>query len=356
MTALNKTKEVNSAILDSAIKNLNRNKSIWARLSISHKIKMLENVISKCLDISQRWVSEACAAKGFDIEVPLANEEWLSGPYGLISACQQYINTLKLIQKSSSKKIPLSKMRVRQNGQLIVKVFPGNAYDWLLLNGINAVVWMDKSINLENLQHNIGSFYRKQNPSGKTSLILGAGNIASITPLDVLHKLIAEGEVAIIKMNPVNDYLGPIFEDIFSDFIENGFLYYTYGGVKVGKYLVEHEGIETIHMTGSEKTHDAIVFGTGEEGRERKKKNEPLLIKPISSELGGITPTIIVPGPWTDKDISFQAEHLLIQKLHNAGSNCTASQILVTPEDWDLTPKLMDEIRLKFQDRHIRKK
>jgi acyl-CoA reductase-like NAD-dependent aldehyde dehydrogenase len=56
--------------------------------------------------------------------------------------------------------------------------------------------------------------------------------------------------------------------------------------------------------------------------------------KPMTSELGNVTPTIVVPGRWSARDIAFQAEHIATQKAHNAGFNCVASQILILPRDW----------------------
>ena len=43
----------------------------------------------------------------------------------------------------------------------------------------------------------------------------------------------------------------------------------------VGAHLTNHEAVDTIHITGSDKTYDEIVFGTGEEGRKRKSKQQP---------------------------------------------------------------------------------
>ena len=54
----------------------------------------------------------------------------------------------------------------------------------------------------------------------RVALVLGAGNVASIGPLDVVHKLFVEGQVALLKLNPVNEYLGPFFEEAFADLIE----------------------------------------------------------------------------------------------------------------------------------------
>ncbi len=42
------------------------------------------------------------------------------------------------------------------------------------------------------------------------SLVLGAGNQIAVVCTDILNKLVVEGSVVICKMNPVNEYLGPI--------------------------------------------------------------------------------------------------------------------------------------------------
>ena len=73
-----------------------------------------------------------------------------------------------------------------------------------------------------NLRERMASFYKSPPEQGAVALVLGAGNIAAIPVLDMLHKLFLEGQVCILKMNPVNDYLGPIFEDLFADFVAEG--------------------------------------------------------------------------------------------------------------------------------------
>jgi aldehyde dehydrogenase (NAD(P)+) len=67
--------------------------------------------------------------------------------------------------------------------------------------------------------------------------------------------------------------------------------------------------------------------------------------KAITSELGNVSPTIVLPGPWSTADFVFQAEHIATQKFHNGGFNCIASQVLVLPGDWSGSPKLMEALR-----------
>lgn len=333
-----------------AIDLLDNNKKEWANLSIPDKIKMLLEIRRNIGIYAEEWVNLSAKAKKLEPNSALTGEEWVTGPWVFATTINNYIHTLQAIYDNKKSGL-IKKIKTHKNEQVIAKVFPNNIFETLLLNGIYAEVWMDKSINKENLIDSIGVFYKKKDPEGKLSLVLGAGNINAIAPLDVLYKLLAEGEVVILKMNPINEYLGPILEKVFEPFIKANFLKLVYGGAEVGEFLTKHPKIESIHITGSERTHDIIVYGAGEEGKERKKANSPILdsSKTMSSELGGIGPMIIVPGPWSDADIDFQAERIVTAKLHNGGHNCVASQILVLPKNWNLSQKLIDAVDNKLK-------
>jgi hypothetical protein len=44
--------------------------------------------------------------------------------------------------------------------------------------------------------------------------ISGAGNQLPVVALDILHMLFAEDQVVLAKMNPVNDYYGPLLRQV----------------------------------------------------------------------------------------------------------------------------------------------
>src|SRR6185503_11752323 len=135
--------------------------------------------------------------------------------------------------------------------------------------------------------------------------VLGAGNVGSIPALDTLHKLFIEGQVVILKMSPVNEYLGPIFEEVMKPLIDQGYLAIVYGGAEVGSQLCNHPQVDEIHITGSDRTHDTIVWGRDKAERERRRSlHQPLLAKPITSELGNITPVVVVPGAYSDTELA----------------------------------------------------
>jgi len=331
--------------IDEALGALSTHKDVWARKPAGEKIHYLVEMRERTARVAASWVDAAAAAKGIPTGSPLAGEEWISGPWAVTFALNRMIDSMKAIAADGAPTIEPGKVHTRPNGQVVVDVFPQNLFDKLLVSGISAEVWMEPGVTADNLRETMAVFYKQDHPAGKVALVLGAGNIASIAPLDVLYKLYAEGQVCLLKMNPVNDYLGTFMENIFEPFVKDGFVRLAYGGVEVGTYLSGHHEVDEIHMTGSDKTHDAILYGIGDAGVARKKRDEPIMDKRITSELGAVSPTIVVPGPWSDADLAFQAEHIVTQKMHNGGFNCCASQVLITPQTWDKTPALLDEVR-----------
>ncbi len=338
-------REQNTDTMDKAIALLQQHKQEWTTVSVAQKIGYLKQLTYNTGKVAEEWAKAGCAAKGIPENSPLAGEEWDSGPWSMLYALKRYSETLAAIEKTGYPNLKPEAVHVRRDGQVVVDVFPQSIYDKLLFNGITAKVWMQRGVTKENLRETMGVWYRQKEHTGKVALVLGAGNIASIAPLDVLYKLLAEGQTVLLKMNPVNDYLGPIFEKIFAPLIRDGFVQLAYGGVEAGKYLCAHSGIEEIHITGSAGTHDAIVFGAGEEQVTRKAHNDPANLRRITSELGNVSPTIVVPGPWSEADLRFQAEHIVTQKMHNGGFNCIASQVLILPQQWDKTEKLLQAIK-----------
>ncbi len=303
--------------------HLASHKNTWTQVGIPKRISYLQRCIDGVLAVAQPWIEAACQAKGINSSV--AGEEWLSGPFATIRNLQLLIRALK----AQGQPQPIS-WHTRPDGQMVAQVFPTDLTDRLLWMGFTAEVWIEPG-----QPPTQGAAYR--NPTaGGVSLVLGAGNVSSIAPMDTLYKLFVHSQVVILKMNPVNEYIGLFLEQAFQSLREDGFFSVVYGGAELGSYLTHHPAIDTIHVTGSHLTHDAIVWGsTPAEQAQRKAANEPLLSKPITSELGCVTPVLVVPGPWSQGDISFQAQHVASMVAHNASFNCNAAKVVVTASGWE---------------------
>jgi len=334
----------NRASLDNSLAALERRKTEWARLPISQKIEFLHRAIAGTARVAERQATAAARAKGLTPRSAAAAEDLIGGPYLQIRTMRLLAETLEKFERTGRWTYPRGKVRTRSNGRLAAEVFPQTTLDRVLYQGFRAEVWMDESVNAGTLAENRGVFYRQDRPEGKVALVLGAGNVASIAPLDAVQKLFAEGQVVLLKLNPVNDYLGPILEEAFSDLIEAGFLDTAYGGADVGAYLCEHPSVDEIHITGSAATHDAIVFGTGSEGADAKRAGRPQLDKQITSELGNVSPIIIFPGEWSNSELDFHAENLATQMTQNGGFNCNATKMILTHADWPQREALLDRL------------
>ncbi len=339
---------MNTAKLDPSIQVLQAHKHEWANLPISQKVDLLLQSRKNIRRLDAAWVDAAVRCKQIEQSSPWVGEEWVTGPWALAAGMDGYLDTLRALAQG---RLPrLQKVTTRSNGQVVATVFPNTLLDRLILSGITARVWMQPGVTESNLGEHMAPFYKQKNPEGKVALVLGAGNVNSIAPLDALYRLYVLGHVVLLKSSPINDYQTPILQNIFAPLIERGYLQIASGGAEVGEYLTHHAGIEEIHITGNQRTHDAIVFGSGPEGAERKRNMDPQFTKPLTSELGGVCPTIVVPGRWTKADIRYQAENVITSKLHNGGFNCAASQVLILWKGWDQHGEFMEAIRKLMRD------
>ncbi|NUS95399.1 MAG: aldehyde dehydrogenase family protein [Nocardia sp.] len=281
---------------------------------------------------AQDWVDAAVRVKGLDPASPLVGEEWLSGPYVFATSLTAVSRTLESLERGAS---PLANAKFgTASGRVTVQALPTDLYDELLLSGFRAEVWLQRGVGSEAARANAGLAQLDPTHTHGIGAVLGAGNITSIAPLDTIYELIAHNRVVALKLNPITDPLLPVFEKIFAPLIELGAVRILTGGAEIGGRLIAHERVALVHMTGSAVTHDAIVWGTGPAAAERKAAGTPLLDKPITSELGGVSPTIVLPGEWSTADLEFQAEHIATQRLHNGGYNCVATQAVIVSADW----------------------
>ena len=334
--------------LDRDIAVLRSSAKQWVTTPLGEKRKLLEAVRSATAEVADEWVRRSCQGKGIELSSPAAGEEWMSGPYALLSTVAALIRTVGQLEAGTS---PLDRVKARTlpSGQVALRVFPAVAEDRVLA-GYTADVWLRPGVTLEQAKAGVARRLRDTSQPGQVCLVLGAGNINSIPPLDGLTKLFQDNAVVLIKLNPVNAYLEPVLNRAFAPFVERGFVRITAGGVDVGSYLVRHPEISAIHLTGNSASHDAIVFGPGEEGARRKRAREPLITKPITSELGGVGPVIVVPGQWSDAALRQQARNVATQRLHNAGFNCIASQVVVLSRHWPQADRFLDHLRQAIRE------
>ncbi|MCA1656301.1 MAG: aldehyde dehydrogenase, partial [Actinobacteria bacterium] len=178
----------------------------WAGLPLAAKRALLGELHQATPGVAAEWVGLACAAKGIPVDSPLAGEEWISGPMAHLLYTGALGATLDELAAGRS---PVAARSVGEapGGRVSVRIrMPFDRYDRLLMSGFRGEVWLEPGVTREAAVAAAGLRTREPDGGG-VALVLGAGNIASIAPLDVLYKLYAGGRVVMLKLNPVNDYL-----------------------------------------------------------------------------------------------------------------------------------------------------
>lgn len=309
--------------VDAAIDGLHARKDEWLRVGLAERVTLLERCIDATVALAERWAEIGTRIKGLPPEE--AGEEWTAGVMPTVRNARLLAQALR----QGGHPEPAS-VRTRKDGRVVARVFPASLVERLMLAGVTADVWIQQGKPATQ-----GAIYREPRAEGRLCLVLGGGNVSSIPPMDVFTKLFVEDEVVLLKMNPVNEALGPVLEDALRPLVDRGVLAIVYGGAEVGAHAAAHPKVGSLHVTGSDRTYDAIVWGAEPEERAlRKASGERKNEKPFTAELGCVTPVLVVPGPWSDADIRYQARHVASMVTQNASFNCNAAKVLVTARGW----------------------
>jgi acyl-CoA reductase-like NAD-dependent aldehyde dehydrogenase len=304
----------------------------FARAPLSRKIAALAEVRTRLGARGHELARLGCEAKGISGRPGAFAEELLAGAVIIQRYVRLLGESLTQIRERGAPLLGDDRVRRLPSGEVSVQVMPHSLADRLLFMPYHIDVRLAADVDAADVRSAQASFYRAQAPEGTVSAVLGAGNVASIPALDLLHECFVAGRACVLKMSPVNAYLGKIFEHVFAPVVELGGLGIVYGGVEAGKALLGSEHVEHVHMTGSIETHDAIVWGPpGAERAERMRSGRPLLQKSITSELGNISPVLVVPAKYTERELDDVAESIAGMLFNNASFNCNAAKLLVLP-------------------------
>ena len=265
---------VDTAALDAIVDEVADHASSWAKTDAAARADLLTQVITATMAAAEDWLAAACAAKGLAPGSTEAGEELFAGVGTFVRMARLFRDALRDIAKDGKPSFP-GPIRGAPDGRLRVQVFPDGAFDRITFPQTTAEVWMQPGVTRESLVAGQAAAYADPAAHAGTALVLAAGNVASLGPRDALSKLFVEGKVVVMKANPVNDYLVPHWSRALAPLIDAHVLRIVDGAAAVGRYLSAHPRIDEVHITGSDKTYDAVVFGSGPEGVRRKAADDP---------------------------------------------------------------------------------
>jgi acyl-CoA reductase-like NAD-dependent aldehyde dehydrogenase len=327
--------------LDAAVAELRAHRARWVAVSPADRVRIVNEVRRDIAGVADQWSSAVAEAEGLSPDE--AAEEVLAGPYLILRQLRLIGRSLRDIAKRGVPRIP-GPVTTLLDGRVSVRVVPFDRFDRVMYPRVTADVWMQPGVTQADLALTQAVAYREPD-AGAVCLVLGAGNVSSIAPLDAIYKLFVANRVVILKMHPTQAFLTPVLAAGLRSLVREGYLRIVEGGAAEGAYLACHPDVDELHITGSYRTYETVVFGAGVEGDERRLRDEPILHKPFTAELGNLTPVIIVPGSWTDAEIGYQADNIATMLTNNAGFNCTTPRVIITPAGWRLRQPFLNAIR-----------
>jgi len=338
--------------IDTALAELTAHKAAWLAVSVTERIQILDEVARRLDGVAERWAVTSAEAKGYGAGHAVEGDEWAMFA-GVPRNILRLKEVLTAVKTKGRPQLPAG--FAKRGEQLTAQTFPIQSLEKVVFAGYSSELWFEPGVSEDEALASQAKIYHDQRQTGKLALILGAGNVSMLVPCDVTTKLFLENQVVLLKMNPVNDYLGPLIEEAYRPLIERGVLRLVYGGAKEGAYLCKHKSVDIVHMTGSDRTYDAIMFGSGEEGEKNKQAQKPLIKKPVTAELGGVAPLIVVPGAWTDAELHEQAKQIAFWLVVNAGFNCLSPRVIITDKNWDLREKFLNAVASALGEYPVRK-
>ncbi len=318
----------------------------------SMPIRKRRDLVDACAEnvprVAQEWVASACAAKQIADQQAISAEEILAGPTCLLRYLRLLSRTFQDIELNQTPQLP-GKPRRNSLNQICVPILPVKSlFDQMVFWGFKAEVWLQPGTSDVSFFEGTGN---ENDNSPRVVGVLGAGNVSAIPATDMLYKVFHENAAVLLKLNPVNEYLEPIFERAFQPLVDANLFRMIRGGAEAGNAIVHNEGITSVHITGSHLTHDKIIWGNDAEDRQRRRSaRDPLVSKPVTSELGNVTPWIVVPGRYSRRQLQFQADNIVASIVNNGSFNCLATRMVVTSKSWPQRNEFLDLIESRLRE------
>jgi acyl-CoA reductase-like NAD-dependent aldehyde dehydrogenase len=218
-------------------------------------------------------------------------------------------------------------------------------FDGAIFQGQRAVVRCVNPGSLAAFERSWHEEVRERPARGGLAAVLGAGNVTGLAAADAISQIFEYGRAVTLKLHPLHEPLAAVIAEALGPLVAADLLGIVTGGTDVAQAVVAAPQVTHVHLTGGQAAFEAIVWGTV---GPRPPAAVPVLTKPITCELGNVTPWIVVPGRYTRREIESQADLVAASIANNTSFNCIATKCLVTCASWDQRAVFLDRVHQRL--------
>jgi aldehyde dehydrogenase (NAD(P)+) len=187
---------------------------------------------------------------------------------------------------------------------------------------------------------------RERPGRGGVALVLGAGNVTGLAVADACCQIFEHGRVVLLKLHPLHAPLEPVLRAALAPLIAADVLAIRSGGPEIAREAVADPRVAHVHLTGGRAAFDALVWGGP---GPRPAGAVPVLDKPLTCELGNVTPWFVVPGRYTSAQLRHQADLVAGSIAHNTSFNCIATKCVVTGRAWAQRDEFLAQVARRLE-------
>ena len=286
---------------------------------------------------ADRWIDAAVAIKSGGGNASVVAEEAATGPIATLRLLLITARGLDEIARSGTPR-PAAPPRVLHRGDadaslIGVDVMPEPwIADRAMFGGHRCLVRCANPGDLAAFRRMWLAECRERPQRGGVAVVLGAGNVTGLAAGDCISQVFEHGRSVLLKLHPLHEPLVPVLGDALAPLVAAGMLAIMVGGADLAAEAIASPVATHVHFTGGQAAFDAIVWGgSGPRGPDAR----PVLTTPITCELGGVTPWIVVPGRYTPAQLRFQADVIAASIINNTSFNCLATKCVVTCRSWE---------------------
>lgn len=290
--------------------------------------------------VVDEWVATAVAIKGATGSTAATAEETATGP---IATLRLLLITARALADVAARGVPraagaprmLSAVTGRAGAVPLIGIDvlpePG-LHDAAIAAGMKATVRCVDPGGAAAFDRSWAEEARTRPAGGGVAVVLGAGNVTGLAVADAVAQIFEHGRAVLLKLHPLHAPLADTLRAALAPLVAADLVAIVSGGADVAAQAVAEPLITHVHLTGGQAAFDAVVWGGP---GPRPAGAVPRLTKPITCELGNVTPWIVVPGRYTPRQLQHQADVVAASIANNTSFNCIATKCVVTCSSWD---------------------